>query len=127
MLGNPGQLTRPRIPYEDLEHEPPDLPEWRPALPAGCLRRLSSPRPDECNSLCEGKQRDGSCLCEIVRAANAAGIKWSFEIDKDLFWTYIGPEIPEQAGGAEVAPAVAAVEPGPTVKVIFDDQPEPEA
>lgn len=97
MLGNPGQNLRPRLAFDELEQEPPEIEGWRPALPSGCLRRLASPRPDElgCGSMCEGRQRDGGCLCDIVKAANDAGVRWTFEIDRDLYWVYTGPELPE--------------------------------
>lgn len=62
-----------------------------PAIPANCLRVLHSPLPPEygCSLECPGRQRDDSCLCDIVRAAFAAGTRLDqlrFEIDEDGYW-----------------------------------------
>lgn len=60
------------------------------AIPSNCLRVLHSPLPVDrgggCSLDCPGLQKDGSCLCDIVRAANAAGVEWAFEIDKNGYW-----------------------------------------
>lgn len=93
MLGNPGAPTRPR-PIPDLDDEPGGRASegWVPALPSTCIRVLSSPR-GECQVDCVGRQPDGSCLCDIVRAANEKGVEWTFEIDRDGCWCYTGPDL----------------------------------
>jgi hypothetical protein len=90
MLGNPGRPTvqRPTLTFDELEPEPLD-PEWAPALPPSCLRVLSVPKA-ECPLDCPGQQRDGSCLCDIVRAAVAQDVQWQFEIDREMYWNYVG-------------------------------------
>jgi hypothetical protein len=62
-----------------------------PAIPAPCLRLLHSRNPETfgCPSDCAGRQRDGGCLCDIVREAEVAGEEWSFEIDKDMYWVRV--------------------------------------
>ena len=72
-------------------------------MPANCRRvqatggRCGTPFGD-----CEGRQRDGGCLLDLVRAAEAAGVRWAFEIDDRLpnlrvetnvFWDYCGDPI----------------------------------
>lgn len=67
------------------------------AMPPNCRRVLSSPlsidRGGGCSTDCPGRQRDGGCLLDVVRAAEAQGIDWSFEIVNDgltLWWDFVG-------------------------------------
>lgn len=108
-LGTSGLTGRPQIPrvpdveqFYDEDGRLVDPPPVRArTMPPNCLRVLSSPLPVDrgggCNMDCPGRQRDGSCLAEIVKAANAAGLEWEFEITRvgeTIWWDYIGPEIP---------------------------------
>lgn len=91
MLGNPGQATasgRP-LPLDELEQDGPPAPR---ALPPLCLRALQAPRAT-CEPNCPGTQPDGSCLADKVRVANLNGFDWRFEIDRDGYWCYQGPEL----------------------------------
>lgn len=92
MLGNAGQVVRPvYLPGEnDVTEETAGM---APALPPGCVRRLSVPKPLECPDGCAGRQPDESCLCEIVVAAEARGVEWAFELDREGFWVYCGPAL----------------------------------
>lgn len=74
------------------------------SLPATCLRILHSLNPEAhggCPSDCAGRQVDGGCLCDIVRAANEQGVEWSFEVrvTEEIdpryggVWTYTGPPL----------------------------------
>lgn len=66
-----------------------------PAIPPNCLRSLHSPLGADCRNDCPGRMRDGSCLAQLAREANAAGIEWRFEIDpRDNTWIYVGPPLP---------------------------------
>lgn len=85
----------PIEPVGEDEHGSPvfaETPADGPSLPPACLRRLSMPdRGDgrnQCDAYCAGRQRDGSCLTDIVRLAQAAGIEPSFELDSDGYWIY---------------------------------------
>lgn len=68
-----------------------------PAIPTHCMRRLGAFRPMDCQMECEGRQRDGSCLVDVIRECVAEGVDWTargvFELDKDRFWTYKGPAL----------------------------------
>lgn len=59
-------------------------------MPSACLRVFSSPRPLDCPLDCPGLQQDGGCLTQIVRLANAAGVEWEFELDREGNWIYCG-------------------------------------
>ena len=89
------QIVRPE-PDEEFQEEGEPRSLGR-AMPANCLRVLHSPlAPDHgggCTMDCPGLQRDGGCLCDIVRAANAKGVEWSFELDADNYWVYVGPDL----------------------------------
>lgn len=109
-LGTSGLTGRPQIArapeiekvYDPETGLPVDPPPVRvKSMPSNCLRVLSSPlaveRGGGCNMDCPGRQRDGACLAEIVKAANAAGVEWEFEVSRVgemIWWDYIGPEIP---------------------------------
>lgn len=108
-VGSAGLTGRPQIvrlpdaldePDGYDEHGNPIWDEPRApgkAMPPNCLRVLNSPLPVErqggCSLDCPGLQRDGSCLCDIVRAANEQGVDWKFEIDRDNYWVYEGPPL----------------------------------
>ena len=109
-LGSAGLIGRPQI-ARPVELEQPDEyddegnPVWveprasGKAIPPNCLRVLHSPlgadRGGGCGIDCPGRQRDGGCLCDIVRAANDAGIDWKFVVDeRDGYWDYDGPPLP---------------------------------
>lgn len=107
VVGSAGLTGRQQIarPAEDLEepegYDDDGKPIWsKPraqgrGIPATCLRVLSGPRSDGCSVGCPGVQRDGGCLCDVVRAAVAAGVTWKFEVDRvDGFWDYEGDPIP---------------------------------
>lgn len=79
---------RPAFDLIDEEEEAPD--GWRPAMPSPCLRVFSSPHPQECPMDCVGRQYDETCLADVVREANEAGVKWVFELDRDGRWIYSG-------------------------------------
>lgn len=110
MMGGMGGLTnRPSVrppndefiqPIGEDENGRPvfaQLPAEGPALPSSCSHVLSSFRHADCPFDCPGRQRDGSCLTETVRACMAAGVDWTaqgmFELDKDNFWVYMGPAL----------------------------------
>jgi hypothetical protein len=101
MVGTAGLTGRPqRVRNEELEQPDGYLDDGTPfwdtpravgrAIPPNCLRVLFSPLPADrgggCSMDCPGKQHDGGCLCDLVRDANAQGIDWSFEIDREGFW-----------------------------------------
>jgi hypothetical protein len=87
------QIVRPE-PEEEYQEEAAPRSMGR-AMPANCLRVLHSllapERGGGCSVDCPGLQRDGSCLCDIVRAANEQGVEWKFDLDKDNYWVYAGP------------------------------------
>lgn len=58
------------------------LPPEGTAIPSGCLRHLNIPG-HVCEGECAGRQRDGSCLAELVKAAPAG---WSMTLDDEGFW-----------------------------------------
>src|SRR6266404_1015950 len=101
IVGAAGLTGRPqRARPEDLEepdgYDENGNPIWLEpravgrAIPPNCLRVLFSPLPEDrgggCSLDCPGQQRDGSCLCDIVRSADAQDIDWSFEIDREGYW-----------------------------------------
>ena len=94
VIGASGLTGRPTVRPPESELEPEQRgTDDQTAIPAPCLRNLSSPR-GECRVDCPGVQRDGSCLCDIVRAANEQGVPWRFEIDAiDGVWEYMGPPL----------------------------------
>jgi hypothetical protein len=102
--GLTGRVPQPRpqdepiLPVGEDENGGPvyaQPPGAGPAIPAGCLRRLTLPGgTHNCDAYCAGRQRDGGCLADVVRAAQAAGLEWRFELDPDGFWTYAGDPIP---------------------------------
>lgn len=103
VLGSAGLVGRPQVRPTSvhLEEEPLRPEGERFSIPANCLRVLNSPlaadRGGGCQHDCPGKQRDGGCLCDIVSAANQAGIAWSFQVDAEGYWVSTGdapPEIP---------------------------------
>lgn len=118
-IGAAGLTGRPQI-QRPVELEAPDgydedgNPVWDTpratgkAIPPACLRVLQLPEgKGECGLDCPGKQRDGGCLCDIVRAANAQGVDWSFEIDaRDGFWDYDGPELDLPPPGEPLYPPI---------------------
>lgn len=109
VIGTAGLTGRPLIVRKADELEEPEgydeagNPIWAepravcPSIPPNCLRVLHSPLPvgygGGCSHDCPGLQRDGGCLCDIVRAANEQGVEWSFEIDRDDYWVYVGPPL----------------------------------
>jgi endogenous inhibitor of DNA gyrase (YacG/DUF329 family) len=101
------------------------------AMPGNCRRVRSSPLPIEsgggCLALCDGRQRNGDCLLDVVRAAEAAGIKgWCFEVDpNDGYWDYAGPPIPGyvQERGEAPGAVIGRWEPGSEPAPIFDVTP----
>lgn len=60
-------------------------------IPANCRRVLNTPLPPNhgrgyCEAPlegCPGIQRDGGCLAQLVMAAEAQGVEWSFETNVD--------------------------------------------
>lgn len=124
-IGAAGLIGRTKIVRIPDEYEQPDGfdpetgdPIWGApravgkAMPPNCLRVLNSPLPLDrgggCSIDCPGKQRDGGCLCDIVRVANAQGIDWKFEVDpRDNSWIYAGPDL----AGVEALDPRAAPEP----------------
>ena len=105
ILGNAGLTGRQqvvRVPDFDVDDEGNAVPNRQPAgaMPGNCRRVLSSPLPPDrgggCPVDCPGRQRDGGCLLEVAKAAQAAGIRdWQFDVNPvDLFWDYTGPPIP---------------------------------
>lgn len=59
------------------------------ALPSGCQRKLAMPEGrGECGwqNNCPGLQRDGGCLCDVVRAEHLAGRAPEFDVDADGYW-----------------------------------------
>lgn len=112
IIGHAGLVGRQQIVrVPDVEPDDDgDLLLTPGAMPGNCRRVRSSPLPVDrgggCPGDCEGRQRDGGCLLDVVRAAHAAGITdWVFQIDPvDRFWEYAGPPIPgydPQASRAE--------------------------
>lgn len=101
-LGNAGLTGRAQVRpvnYDDIEDpEDLDLSIERVALamPSMCRRTLNMPPSSPfslCQPDCAGMQRDGGCLCDIVREANAQGVEWRFEIDASGYWVYAGPAL----------------------------------
>lgn len=93
MIGNAGQPTQAGRPVpEPTEDEERVVHHegWVPALPSPCVRKLNSPRELNCGAgsqmMCPGMQRDGSCLCDLIVAANTQGVEWTFDIDYDGYW-----------------------------------------
>jgi hypothetical protein len=86
--GASGLTGRPRV-RPVVEHDPELDDDGQPvhaalpAMPGGCLRRLHSFRDPGCPVECEGIQRDGSCLCDIIKARDA---QVTFEIDHEGYW-----------------------------------------
>jgi hypothetical protein len=63
-------------------------------MPSRCLQTFASLQGKECPGVdCQGFQRDGGCLLGIVRRANAQGLTWVFEVDRDGYWIYAGPPL----------------------------------
>ena len=81
----------------DLEREVDRTAEGGRAIPSPCLRVLYSLFPLDqgggCQHDCPGVQPGGGCLCDIVRAADAQGVEWRFELDRDGSWAYAGPPL----------------------------------
>jgi hypothetical protein len=75
--GAAGLTGRPPIRpvNDDLDHDIDRRDQGGPAIPGSCLRVLTSFRA-ECPSDCIGRQPEGGCLCDIVRAANEQGVAW---------------------------------------------------
>jgi hypothetical protein len=98
--GLTGRTQIVRVPDEYEEAEEPPLPgpartNAERAMPPNCRFTQNSPHHHDCRHDCPGKQRNGGCLLDIVRAANKAGVKWRFEVDpRDHYWDYVGPDIP---------------------------------
>jgi hypothetical protein len=86
----------PRVPDEYADFDPGAKPvPMGQAIPGNCRRVMDSPIQKGCPPGCAGVQRDGGCLCDIVRAAREAGVAWRFEVDPhDGFWDYAGDPIP---------------------------------
>jgi hypothetical protein len=97
LIGRP--LVRP-IPEPAVDYDedgyPTGLPTLMPAgaLPSPCHRLLTVPdRGDgthQCDPYCAGRQRDGSCLCDVVRKAQVTGVQAKFEVDAEGYWNIIG-------------------------------------
>lgn len=113
IVGAAGLTGRPQLPPRPSEMDEPDGfdesgdPVWdKPravgrAMPSNCLRVMSSPLPPDrgggCAISCPGRQRDGGCLVDVVRAADAQGVaEWGFELvheGETVWWDYVGPEL----------------------------------
>lgn len=96
------QNVRPPLDVEELEQPDEVLHDGTPvwseprapgkAIPSQCLRVLNSPLPPErgggCvnhfGGICPGTQRDGGCLADVVKQAQADGRDWSFEINRHV-------------------------------------------
>ncbi len=79
------------------------------AIPSNCRRVLATQLPPDvfpgyCEAPvdgCPGIQRDGTCLAQIVMAAQDQGVDWEFEVNPDrndptgahVWWDYIGPPL----------------------------------
>lgn len=115
VLGGVGLLGRQQVvrvpdlerPVEyDENGNPVFAQEPAPGLtiPSNCLRVLNSPLPVErgggCKGRCPGLQEDGSCLADLVKRANAHGVRWSFDVKVDEYgeqhWTYTGDPVPAE-------------------------------
>ncbi len=99
--GAAGLTGRQQIVRIPEEYDDKDLPNRAlgQAMPASCKRVMSSPLPVDqgggCPYDCPGRQRDGGCLLDVVRAARAAGVRWKFDVDPhDHYWDYDGDPIP---------------------------------
>ena len=104
--GLTGRQQVVRVPdLDDLAEEEAVLPVGGRTMPPSCTRCLQLGR--SCldagalgfSGACQGLQRDGSCLAELVRGANAAGVDWAFEVVQEgdrVWWDYVGAPIPEQ-------------------------------
>lgn len=77
--------------------------EARP-IPANCRRVINTPLPPHLIGYCDagavecaGLQRDGTCLAQLVMAAEEQGVEWVFEVNVDAagneWWDYIGPPL----------------------------------
>jgi hypothetical protein len=74
-----------------------EIPVESKAMPSPCIRTMQIGC--DCPVDCPGRQRDGSCLADIVRRANQHGIDWMFEVSHQgerLWWDYSGPPIPKE-------------------------------
>ena len=65
------------------------------ALPGPCTRNLQSPSQGMvyggCPEDCAGRAGKDYCLCDLVRAAEAQGKEWRFEINERTGeWEYAG-------------------------------------
>lgn len=91
LLGNVGRPTHPQQVRPAPEFDEPET-DGAPvrtgvALPPGCVRVLHDPFGRlSCVTLCPGVQRDGGCLCDVVRDCAARGVAVEFEIDADGYW-----------------------------------------
>lgn len=84
-----GRPTRPVNDEYDFEPRKPVAPG--PSIPATCMRVLSTSA--ECPGVCEGLQEDGSCLCDIVRHCQVAGVPVRFQInERTLAWEFVGEQ-----------------------------------
>jgi hypothetical protein len=91
-----GQMHPGLIRADELEDPENGVPTLvRQSMPSTCQRVRQTQRL-ACPSECPGRQRDGGCLLDIVKAAQAAGVEWAFEIDtvEPFFWDYAGDPIP---------------------------------
>ncbi len=67
------------------------------SMPSNCRRVYASFRGITCPGDCVGLQPDGTCLCDVVKAANEQGVEWSVEVRWDEYgnqrWLYDGPPL----------------------------------
>ncbi len=98
VVGQSGLTGRPQLrpDYGDLEPDEEGAPvPMGQGMPPPCLHALYSPR-GGCHGNCPGVQPDGGCLADVVRAAKAQGVDWSFEVvtdDAGQRWVYTGPPL----------------------------------
>ena len=111
-IGASGLIGRPSVRPPNIDLEQPvgydeqgapifeQPPAEGPSIPGSCLRVLHTPLPvgqgGDCPFDCPGRQADNSCLLDIVRAAQAQDVEWSFEVkmmEWGPLWIYNGPPL----------------------------------
>ena len=85
LMGNPGKMVGPLRPLQESELEDAPPEQTINAIPAHC-RRVMNSFSIECSDLCEGAQKDGSCLLSKIRGRES----WQFELDRDGYWELVG-------------------------------------
>lgn len=88
LLGNAGKAVNPR-PFPEFDPQEDGGPiRTGSAVPSPCAYVLHDPfGKAECPWSCAGRQRDGSCLCDIIKSYAEKGAVPEFWIDQDGYWT----------------------------------------